>query len=261
MAVSFHLMIFAFLPSLLIKPSEVARAPIKSVTITMGVAVLESPKPPPPIKKKILAPLKKKALPHPVAIPRQEIKPKKITKKKSPGAAIKVLKQKKPVPAVATLPEKRLLIKTPDKPHAPKPKCPTPEPTPEIETQLESHTLLNGIQPAQEVNTYKKLTTVNKPSKKSIEILKITDPEFANNPLPKYPKKAMKKGYEGLVELKVLISVKGQPAQTKLYKSSGYAILDRQAVKTVGKWGFIPRKDNGQAIETWVIIPIRFKLN
>jgi periplasmic protein TonB len=264
-AVFLHLMIFAFLPSLLIKKSEEDRPQVKSVTITMGYAVLESVKPPPPIKKKVLPKKKKKALPQAVNKPRKAMKPQKKTKKKSPSSAIKVSKQKMKVPAVTTSPEEIPLIETPDERHDPKPKHPTPEPAPEpmpeIETALESDKPLNDIQPAQEVKTHKQLTTANKHLKKSIEILKITDPEFKSNPLPKYPERAEKRGYEGLVELKVLISVDGQVAQIKIHKSAGYAILDRQAVRTVKKWKFIPRKNNDQAIETWVMIPIRFKLN
>ena len=253
-------MIFAFLPSLLIKKSEEDRSQVKSVTITMEYAVLESVKPPPPIKKKVLPKKKKKALPQTVNKPRQAMKPKKIEKiikKKSPSSAIKVSKQKMKVPAVTTPPEEIPFIETADEYHDPKPKHPTPE----IETALESDKPLNDIQPVQEVKTHKQLTTVNKHLKKLIEILKITDPEFESNPLPKYPKRARKRGYEGLVELKVLISVDGEVAQIKIHKSAGYTILDRQAVRTVEKWKFIPRKNNGQTIETWVMIPIRFKLN
>ena len=262
-AVFLHLMIFAFLPSLLIKKSEEDRLQIKSVTITMGYTVLESVKPPPPIKEKVLPKKKKKALPQAVNKPRQAMEPPKI-KKKSPSSAIKVSKQKKKVPAVTTSLEAIPLAETPDGRHDPTPEPtpePTPDPMPEIETVLESDKPLNDIQPAQEVKAHKQFTTVNIPLKKSIEILKITDPEFKSNPLPKYPEKARKRGYEGLVELKVLISIDGQISQIKIHKSAGYAILDRQAMRTVKKWKFIPRKNNGQATETWVMIPIRFKLN
>jgi len=263
-------MIFVLLPPLLIKKSEVIRPQTKSVTITMGHTVLEPVRQSLPIKKEILPKKNKKALPQAVKKPRQAMASKKIekkiTKKESPSPAIKVAEQKKKVPAVKTPPEKIPLVETPNERHQPKsgkPKRPTPEPELESESELELELdkPLNHTQPIQEEKTQKQLTTVGKKPKNSIEILKITDPEFKTNPLPKYPESARKKGYEGRVELRVLISVDGQVSEIKIHKSAGYATLDHQAVKTVKKWIFIPRKKNGLATGTWVIIPIRFKLN
>ena len=90
--------------------------------------------------------------------------------------------------------------------------------------------------------------------------IKFSDPAYKNNPLPVYPKKSRKRGHQGLVELKVLISVQGKVSQIAIEKSSGFKGLDKKALKTIKNWIFQPRKENGKPVDTWVIVPIRFKL-
>lgn len=107
-----------------------------------------------------------------------------------------------------------------------------------------------------EEQTLKKQNTAS-PTKR----LKIYDPEYKKNPLPTYPKKAIRRGYGGIVELKVSLTEKGKVLQIDIHKSSGYKILDAQAVKTVKRWQFEPRKKNDVATASQVIVPICFKLN
>ena len=71
----------------------------------------------------------------------------------------------------------------------------------------------------------------------------------------------MRRGYEGLVELLVLISVDGHASKIKIQTSTGHSILDKQAVKTIKKWTFVPRTHHGKPVEAWVMVPVRFKLN
>ncbi|MFH2091719.1 MAG: energy transducer TonB [Pseudomonadota bacterium] len=242
-AVSVHLSIFSTLPSLLIKQPEPSRPQAISVTITMSDKALEPT--PPKIKKKV----------RPIPKPKSIMKTQKTEKKESPKLSVKV-----PAPPKKILPVKALPAETQPEPFLPdqeKPDHSTPEP--EVKPELDQP--LHQPQPSQAVKTQKQIITASETQKESIEIIKITDPEFKTNPLPQYPERARKKGYEGLVELKVLISIDGQVSEIKIHKSAGYAILDHQAIKTVKKWLFEPRKNNDQAIETWVMIPIRFKLN
>ena len=46
----------------------------------------------------------------------------------------------------------------------------------------------------------------------------------------------------------------------QIEKSSGYNILDHEAVKTVSKWMFDPARKNNRAIDSWINIPIEFKI-
>ena len=85
-------------------------------------------------------------------------------------------------------------------------------------------------------------------------------PEYSKNPRPVYPKLARKRGYEGVVLLEVLVNKAGVVEDLRVKKTSGHAILDRAAEKSVKKWMFEPAMIGGKAIQTWVVVPVRFKL-
>lgn len=75
-----------------------------------------------------------------------------------------------------------------------------------------------------------------------------------------YPKRAIRAGYEGMVILKVRVNSDGACGEVQIEKSSGYNILDHEAVKTVSKWVFDPARKNNRAIDSWINIPIEFKI-
>ena len=77
---------------------------------------------------------------------------------------------------------------------------------------------------------------------------------------PKYPKKALRMRQEGVVLLHVLISESGKRQKIKLHKPSQYSLLNKAAIKAVKKWTFDPNIINGRAIQSWVEIPIEFKI-
>ncbi|MBU8910372.1 MAG: energy transducer TonB, partial [Desulfobacterales bacterium] len=108
----------------------------------------------------------------------------------------------------------------------------------------------------------KKLSSQKKenvePQETHIEFAK---PLYKKNSLPAYPVIARKRGYQGTVELMVLVSEKGKVSSLKIFKSSGYKSIDRQAVKTVKTWLFEPGKKQGIPQEMWVKIPVKFELN
>jgi periplasmic protein TonB len=91
-------------------------------------------------------------------------------------------------------------------------------------------------------------------------VLKTTKPCLKNNPLPKYPLKAKRRGYEGIVELMVQVSENGEVTNLWVFKSSKYISLDNQAVQAVRKWLFEPAKRNGKPVQMWVKIPVKFEL-
>ena len=57
---------------------------------------------------------------------------------------------------------------------------------------------------------------------------------------PEYPKLALKRGYEGIVKLKILISKNGEVVDVKIIKSSGYKILDQSGFTAAKKSRFYP---------------------
>jgi protein TonB len=43
--------------------------------------------------------------------------------------------------------------------------------------------------------------------------------------------------------------------------SSGRKVLDTAAIQTVKRWSFVPAKQGETAIDSWVEVPIDFKLS
>jgi protein TonB len=72
---------------------------------------------------------------------------------------------------------------------------------------------------------------------------------------------AREKGYEGTVYLRVLVRADGRVGQLTIDRSSGYEILDREAVNSVKGWAFLPAKKGGKPVESWVLLPVKFALN
>lgn len=81
-----------------------------------------------------------------------------------------------------------------------------------------------------------------------------------NNPKPPYPLAARRQGIEGRVLLAAHVRADGSCGDVKLKQSSGHSLLDRAALETVKRWRFLPATRAGRAIDSWVDVPIRFRL-
>ncbi|WP_241233616.1 energy transducer TonB [Altericroceibacterium xinjiangense] len=92
----------------------------------------------------------------------------------------------------------------------------------------------------------------------------ITPPDFKasqlNNPGPSYPYLSRKGREEGVVVLRVLVSVDGRAVKLEMDNSSGHDRLDKAALETVRKWRFVPAKQAGKPREAWVLVPVTFSL-
>ena len=80
------------------------------------------------------------------------------------------------------------------------------------------------------------------------------------NPAPEYPKRAIRRGWEGRVMLRVRVESNGLPSAVELEKSSGRKILDEAAIETVKKWRFEPAKAGAMTFSSWISIPVEFRL-
>jgi protein TonB len=86
-------------------------------------------------------------------------------------------------------------------------------------------------------------------------------PLYERNPPPVYPRVARRRNYQGTVLLDVRVSADGTVAEVKVARSSGYSVLDRSALNSVGHWLFEPARRGSRPIETWVQVPVRFELD
>jgi periplasmic protein TonB len=89
----------------------------------------------------------------------------------------------------------------------------------------------------------------------------LAQPHYGMNPKPVYPLLARRMGAQGVVLLRVRVQQDGSVAAVELVRSSGFALLDEAATRTVrDSWRFIPARLDGVAVESWVEIPIQFVL-
>ncbi len=84
---------------------------------------------------------------------------------------------------------------------------------------------------------------------------------YGSNPKPNYPQAAKRRGMAGVVELLVLVDEKGAVVTVDLKHSSGFGVLDREALKAVAQWRFEAARRGGVAVAEEVIVPIRFRLD
>jgi len=87
------------------------------------------------------------------------------------------------------------------------------------------------------------------------------DAGYLHNPKPRYPAIAIARNWEGLVRLRVYVLPNGSPGQVMLHQSSGHDVLDQAALEVVRRWQFVPAKRGEQAIASWVVVPLVFKLD
>ncbi len=83
---------------------------------------------------------------------------------------------------------------------------------------------------------------------------------YLQNPAPSYPTMSRKLGESGTVTLWVAVNAGGTVDDLGVLRSSGYARLDTEALKSVKQWRFNPAKRGGEAVADKVSVPIEFAL-
>ena len=77
---------------------------------------------------------------------------------------------------------------------------------------------------------------------------------------PTYPRAARDAARQGRVLLRVLVDEAGLSAAVDVAQSSGHADLDTAAIEAVRQWRFVPARLQGQAVQAYVLVPVRFAL-
>lgn len=88
----------------------------------------------------------------------------------------------------------------------------------------------------------------------------------AANPTPTYPPAARRRGIEGEVVRRVLVSAEGRPQAVEIARSSGSDLLDEATRETIARWRFRPALHGGEAVAGKAVagkavVPVRFKLS
>ena len=172
-----------------------------------------------------------------------------------------------PKPAEAPKPVPKKVVKAPRVKTTPKPVAkpvPPPEPAPQTVTEPE---------PLPEPPTEQ--VALAEPAPRPADPLPVTEPvaeevpetaplfdaAYLKNPKPDYPRLSKRLGEEGTVLLRVLVTANGLAAEVEVRDSSGFERLDKQAMKAVRDWKFVPAKRGNAPTEAWVNVPVAFNLN
>jgi protein TonB len=83
---------------------------------------------------------------------------------------------------------------------------------------------------------------------------------YVYNPKPHYPERAREEGREGTVILRVLVDGGGKVGSIEVNRSSGFEAFDRAAIDAVTGWRFSPARYGERRVESWVRIPVVFRL-
>lgn len=77
---------------------------------------------------------------------------------------------------------------------------------------------------------------------------------------PLYPRRAREEGWHGRAIVRLKISPEGTVESGTIHQSSGYQLLDDQAIDAATHWTFEAAKNGGFPVATTVNIPIQFDL-
>ena len=77
------------------------------------------------------------------------------------------------------------------------------------------------------------------------------DASFRGNQPPVYPVIARRRGEQGTVILRVLITPDGRASDVELVRGSGSVHLDRSAIETIRQWRFVPAIKGGRPAAAW----------
>lgn len=83
----------------------------------------------------------------------------------------------------------------------------------------------------------------------------------SHNPKPVYPSLARRRGWEGKVLLNIEVLFNGLPGAVDVAQTSGHAVLDEAAVRTVRQWTFTPAMRGATAIDSRMTLSVVFKLD
>jgi protein TonB len=77
---------------------------------------------------------------------------------------------------------------------------------------------------------------------------------------PVYPYRARRLNIAGKVDVRFLVNKEGYVSNVKVLKSTRPGMFDDSVRKALASWRFSPGKVHGQAVSTWVITTIKFRL-
>ncbi|WP_372014130.1 energy transducer TonB [Pseudoxanthomonas sp. 10H] len=84
---------------------------------------------------------------------------------------------------------------------------------------------------------------------------------LAGNPMPEYPRAALRSGEEGSVLLSIALDARGVPTDVNVIQRNGTRdrSFDRAAIQAARQWRFEPAIRDGKAVPATVQLPVDFR--
>ncbi len=79
--------------------------------------------------------------------------------------------------------------------------------------------------------------------------------------LPPYPRRARRRGIEGWVKVRFLVTKGGRVQNLSVLEESPTGVFHKTVMNTVPRWRFKPARKDGRPVDVWVEQPIHFKLD
>ncbi|HEY0944451.1 MAG TPA: energy transducer TonB [Opitutaceae bacterium] len=84
-------------------------------------------------------------------------------------------------------------------------------------------------------------------------------PQLVSSVRPLYPEKLRAENVQGEVQVALVVNTKGEPTRVRAFFST-HADFEAPAVEAVKQWKFTPGKKDGRAVNTQIVVPIKFEL-
>ncbi len=78
---------------------------------------------------------------------------------------------------------------------------------------------------------------------------------------PEFPSEALKMGISGRVVLRFLVKTDGMVAKAFVIEADPRGFFEQSAMEAIDKWRFKPGRYRGNAVDTWVELPIHYRLS
>ncbi|MCC3305273.1 energy transducer TonB [Sneathiella sp. HT1-7] len=242
------------IPILKVNLMTLARPAVSSPPVESKVEPVKVPPPPPPeavrVKPVVTTPFAPEKvavipkLPQPKAepvkeakaqpVPRPMVRPAVVLEPPIETKAVPPIEMAKIVPEIVEkIPEKKIVRKVVAKPE------PRPAPEPKVVATLPDTS--KGI--GEDNSTV------------------IHEARYRHQVPPSYPRRALDLGHQGTVTLHAEVLPSGTPRDLKIAKSSGHRLLDMAAMAAVKKWKFEPTSVDGNAVVSWVRVPVNFVIH
>ncbi|EFL50920.1 TonB family protein [Solidesulfovibrio fructosivorans JJ]] len=85
-------------------------------------------------------------------------------------------------------------------------------------------------------------------------------PRILRQVTPDYPADARRRGIEGRVVARLLVTADGGVRSISIVSAKPPQVFEHAVIAALGQWRFHPARYKGREVATWVMLPVKFDL-